>query len=91
MVHLSTRECKKRSGVYDHYHCGDYLFAASRNVHSLVECVGDARTCGVSKMAHLSPDFPDDRKLSLLVNELQHYHVSLSGIQETSGLGQMFG
>ena len=43
--------CKKRLGVCDHRHCGSHLFAASWNVCSLVECVGDARICGVSKMA----------------------------------------
>ena len=44
--------CKKHCNVYDHRHCGNYLFAASWNVHSLVECVGDARICGVSKIAN---------------------------------------
>ena len=35
--------CKKCSSVCDCHHRGDYLFAALWNVHSLVECVSDAR------------------------------------------------
>ena len=53
------------------------------NVHSLVECAGDARICRVSEMAHQNPHFPVDCKLSLLVCELQRYCTSLVGIQET--------
>ena len=78
------RVYKKCSGVNDHCHCGNYLFAASWIVHSLVEYVCDARICGVSKTAH---DFPVDHKLSLLVRELQYYRVSLAGIQETKWFG----
>ena len=71
MVYLSQRECNKHCGDYDHRHCGNYLFAASLNARSLVEFVGDARICGVSKMISQNLDFPVDRKLSLLVSELQ--------------------
>ena len=38
-------------------------------------------------MAHQNPDFPVDRKLSLLVCELQCYHVSVAGIQEIKWFG----
>ena len=31
-VSKHKRVCKKRCGVYDHYHCGYYLFDASWNV-----------------------------------------------------------
>ena len=79
------RVCKKHHGDYDCYHCGNYLFAASWNVRSLMEFVDDARICGVSKMANQNLDFPTDHKLNLLV------HETLAGIQETKWLGQMFG
>ena len=74
------QECK---GTYDLHHCRDCLFAASWNVCSLVECVGDARICGISKTSIQLPDFPVDCKLSLLVGELQRYSVTIAGIQET--------
>jgi len=43
-----NRVCKK-GGVFDLRHCRESLFVALWNVCSLVECVGDARRCGVSK------------------------------------------
>ena len=63
------------------------MFAASWNVRSLVECVGDARICGVSKTSKQLPDSPVDRKLSLLAWELQRYHVTIAGIMETKWFG----
>ena len=49
---MHKRVRKKHLGVYDSCHCGKYLFAVSWNVHSVVECVGDAGISGVSKMAN---------------------------------------
>ena len=63
------------------------MFAALWNVHSLVECVGDARICGVSKIANQNVYLPVDCKLSLLVHELQRYCVTMAGIQETKWFG----
>ena len=68
-------------------HCGNHLFAASWNVRCLVECVGDARICVVSKMANQNLNFPVDHQLSLLVHELQRYCVTLPAMQETKWFG----
>ena len=80
-----NRVCKK-SGVFDLRHCRESLFVASWNVHSLVECAGDARICGVSKTSKPHFDFPVDCKLNLLVKELQHYRVTIAGLKETKWL-----
>ena len=83
MIYFSTREyvCEQCSGGYHLRCCGDFLHAATWNVHSLVECVKNARICCAAKSALSHPDFLDDRKLNL--HELQWYHVIIAGIQET--------
>lgn len=48
-----------------------------------LECINDARICGVNTMANPNLDFPVDHKLILLVHKLKVYHVTLAGIQET--------
>ena len=81
-IFQQKRVCKK-GGVFDLRHCRESLFVASWNVHSLVECVGDARICGVSKTSKPHLNFLVDRKLNLLVKELQRYRVTIAGLQET--------
>ena len=66
------------------------LVACTWNVRSLVENSGDIRVCrkrclhnGVSAGADVV-----DKKLDLLVGELQRYGVSVAGIQETKWFGK---
>ena len=59
------------------------LIISSWNVRSLVENSGDIRICRRKCLDNgLSCDSVD-RKLDLLVGELQHYNVLVAGIQET--------
>ena len=72
MVIFSKTEYARKMvySIFFFLHCRESIFVASCiwNIRSLVECVGDARICKPSK-AHL--DFLVDRKLNLLVKELQ--------------------
>ena len=67
------------------------LFVGSWNVRSLVESFGDARICrkrpvsgegGETAVGHV------DRKLDLLVRELQRFRVSIVDIQESKWFGK---
>ena len=49
--------CKKYSGVCGFLHSRDSLFAATWSIHSLVECVGNAKICGVSRVANQTLQF----------------------------------
>ena len=60
VVTQHKKVCKQRSATYHLRCCGDPLFVATRNVRSLVECVGDARICCVTKSVISHPDFPVD-------------------------------
>ena len=63
------------------------LTVCSWNVGSLVEKSGDIRICRKHCLnSNQSCDLVD-RKLDLLVGELQRYNVSVGGIQETKWFG----
>ena len=57
------------------------LYAGSWNIHSLVEASGDHRICRARSTTDDGTGV--ERKLDLLVNELQHYSISIAGIQKT--------
>jgi len=56
--------------VYDHCRYSTCLSAVPWNMCSLVECVSDARLCGVRKLTNQNLDFSVDYKLNLFVHEL---------------------
>ena len=51
----------------------------------LVEISGDHQICRAHSTTHDGPGV--ERKLDLLVNELQHYSISIAGIQQTKWFG----
>ena len=63
------------------------LIVCSWNVRSLVENTGDIRICRKQCFGGDLLCDSVDRKLDLLVGELQHYKVSVAGIQETKWFG----
>ena len=67
------------------------FYVCTWNVHSLVENSGDIRTC--QRHCVVSEQLCDsvDKKLDLLVGELQHFKVAVAGIQEIKWLGLMCG
>ena len=60
------------------------LFAATRNIRSLVEDAGDARIC---RATISQADSAVDRELDFLVAELEKFEVDIAGIQETRWFG----
>ena len=60
------------------------LFAASWNVRSLVEDAGDPRVC---RRGAVASDCSVDRKIDLLVDELNKFRVDIAAIQETKWFG----
>ena len=64
-----------------------FLFAATWNVRLLVESSGDIRVCRAARSAALNGGGGVDRKLDLLVDELEKYRVDVAGLQETKWFG----
>ena len=63
------------------------LIICSWNVRSLVENLGDIRICQRQCLDNGLLCNSVDRNLDLLVGELQHYNLSVAGIQETKWFG----
>ena len=63
------------------------LIVCSWNVRSLVDNSGDIRICRKQCLGGDLLCDSVDRKLDLLVGELQRYKVSVAGIQETKWFG----
>lgn len=70
--------------------CGRAIVAATWNVRSLVERAGgDRRTCRSRPEGQAQQGLDAvDRKLDLMMKELQRYQVSVAAVQETKWFGK---
>ena len=82
----SFHQHQKADGKTKRRYSRKKLTFATWNVRSLVENSGDARICR-SRPQQTNPSVVD-RKLDLLMSELDRYNVSVAGIQETKWFGR---